>query len=172
MQVLHDLGIEGKLLAVNIGAFLVVLYLLARFFFRPFGQFLAERAERIKAQMAEAEAAREQAQRDLQAMAEQHRQMQEELAREADKQRQAARVEAKQIVAEANRLASERKRQAEEQLEREVAEARQELRAQTAGLATDIARRALARALGPDERQQSVETALRYVEQLAEQESN
>jgi F-type H+-transporting ATPase subunit b len=172
LEILKELGIAAGPLVVNVLAFLLVMYLLAKFFFRPFGQFLADRAAHIKAQMSEAEAAREQAQHDLQAMAERHKQMQEDLAREAEKQRQAARDEAKQIMDEANRLANERKRHAEEQLARDVAAARQELRAQTAGLATDIARRALDRALGPDERQQSVETALRYVEQLAEQENN
>ena len=171
-QILQNFSIELGPLVVNLLAFLLVMWLLAKYFFRPFGQFLTDRAAHIKAQMSEAEAAREQAQRDLEVMAERHRQMEGDLAREAEKQRQAARDEAKAIVNEANRLATERKRHAEEALARDVAAARQALRAETAGLATDLARRALDRTLGPDERQQSVETALRYVEQLSEQENN
>ena len=172
MQLLHDLGIDLRVLIVNIGAFLLVLYLLTRFFFRPFGAFLGQRAQHLQDQMSEAETAREQARSDLAEMAERNKQIQEDITREAERQRQAARLEADKIVEEANRLARERKRHAEEQLQRDVAEARQELRAETAGLATDLARRALARALGPAEREQSVEAAIRHVEQLAEQDSN
>lgn len=171
-DILKELGIEPRLLAVNIAAFLLILWLLAKFFFRPFGKFLEQRAQRIKDQMSEAEKAREQAKQELAEMAERNRQIQEDLAREAERQRQASREEADRILAEANRLARERKRHGEEQLLRDISQARQDLRAHTAGIATDIARRALSRALGPTERQDSVEAAVRYVEQLAEQESN
>jgi F0F1-type ATP synthase membrane subunit b/b' len=172
VQLLQDLGIDFKSLAINFGAVLLILWLLSKLFFRPFGQLLSERGEHIRQQLAEAEAARKQAKQDMAEMAERHRQAEEDLAREVEKQRQAAREEAQKIMEEANRLARERRRHAEEQLQREVAEARQHLRAETAGLATDLAHRALARALGPAEREQSVEAAVRLVEQLAEQESN
>ena len=172
MQLLHELGIEGRVLAINIGAFVVVLILLSRFFFRPFGEFLSERAKHLQDQMSEAEKAREQAKAELAEMAAHHREVQEDLTREADRQRQAAREEADKIVSEANRLARERKRHAEDELQRDVAAARQELRAHTADLATDIARRALSRALGPAELQASVENAVLHIEQLAQQESN
>jgi F-type H+-transporting ATPase subunit b len=170
--ILHDLGIQPRLLVVNVAAFLLILWLLKRFFFGPFGKFLDDRAQRIKEQLSEADQAREQARQDLVAMAERHRQVQEDLARELERQRQTAREEAERIVAEAHRLAQERKRHAEEQLEREAEQAAQELRAHTADLATDIARRALSRALGPVERQASVEAAVRHIEQLAQQERN
>ncbi len=172
MQLLHDLGIDFRVLIINLGAFVVVLILLTRFFFRPFGRFLSDRARHLQDQMSEAERARAQAKQELAEMDARHQQVQEDLAREADRQRQAAREEAQKIMDEANRLARERKRHAEDELHRDVTVARQELRAHTADLATDIARRALARALGPDERQTSVEAAVRHIEQLAQQESN
>ncbi len=172
MQLLHDLGIDVKSLVINFAAVLLILGLLSRFFFRPFGKFLSDRAEHIRQQMSEAAAAREQAKRDLEEMAQRHRQAEEELAREVETQRQAARAEAQQIVAEARRLAEERRRQAEEQLRREVEQARRQLRAETAGLASDLARRALARTLGPQVRHDSVEAALRQVEQLAERDGS
>lgn len=172
MQLLHDLGIDIKSLVINFAAVLLILGLLSRFFFRPFGKFLSDRAEHIRQQLSEAEAAREQARRDLEEMAQRHREAEEELAREVEKLRQAARAEAQQIVAEANRLAGERSRHAAEQLRRETEEARRQLRAEAAGLAADLARRALAGALGPEARRASLEAAIRQVEQLAEQDAN
>lgn len=168
MELLHDLGIEPLVLLVNMVAFVLVLLLLTKLFFRPFGKLMAERGERIEQEMAEAEQARQQAEQELEKIAEQRTSLAEELAQEAEQRRQQAREEARQILEETRQAAQRNREYAAEQIEREKQATRVELRGETAELVTEITRRALARSLGPEEREQSVEAAIRLVEELAD----
>lgn len=171
-ELFHELGIEPRLLAVNVAAFLLVLFLLAKYFFRPFGLFLKERAEHIEAQVTEAEKARRDAEAQVEAVRREQEEMRERLAAEAEAYRREARQEAQRITAEASRSARERLQRAEEDLERQRQKLREELRAETAGLASLIARKALTLSLGAEERQESVEAAIRRVEELAKESRN
>jgi F-type H+-transporting ATPase subunit b len=172
VELLHELGIDFRVLAVNVVAFLVVAYVLNRFFFRPFGEFLAQRRARIEEQMTEAERARQQGQQALAEMAASREAMRQQMTQEVEEQRRLAQEDARQIMTAAQQAAQQRREQAEQLLQREMREAREQLRGETAALAADIARRALARSLGPEEREASVEAAVRQVEQLAERELN
>lgn len=171
MEILEQLGIDGRVLAVNAAAFLLVLYLLNRFFFKPFAGFLQERNERIRQQMTEAEQAREEARRERERLAAEQERQWAEFKRQAEEQRRQAQEEARRIVEEAHRQAQESLRRAEEKIAREEAALRHGLRAETAALAAGIARKALEQTLGPEERARSVENAIRQIEQLAEQSS-
>ncbi len=171
MEIFEQLGIDGRVLAVNAAAFLLVLYLLNRLFFKPFAGFLLERSERIRQQMTEAEQAREEARQERERMAAEQERQRAEFKRQAEEQRRLAQEEARRIVEQAHRAAQERRRHAEEKIARQEAALRQALRAETAALATGIARKALEETLGPEDRAKSVENAVRQVEQLAEQSS-
>ncbi|NLJ37074.1 MAG: ATP synthase F0 subunit B, partial [candidate division WS1 bacterium] len=53
-SVLDQLGIQGGALLVNIVGFLLLLYLMRRVAFKPVGDFMQQRADRIKADLTEA----------------------------------------------------------------------------------------------------------------------
>jgi len=172
VQLLHDLGIDFRVLLVNALAFLVVLYLLTRFFFRPFGTFLEERRSAIQQQMSEAEQARKDAAAQVETMRAEQQTARDQLAREAEAFRKQAREEAQKIVADAHQAALERKDQAEADLARQREELEQALSAETAALAGDMARKALTLSLLPQDQDSAVEAALGRVEQLSRENPN
>ncbi len=171
-EIFHELGIEPRLLAVNAAAFLLVLYLLAKYFFGPFGKFLKERADHIQVQVSEAEKARHDAEAQVEAVRREQDELRERMEQEAEEARRTARQEAQKITAEASRTARERLQRAEEDLERQREKLREELRTETAGLASLIARKALSLSLGPQDREQSIEAAISRVEDLAKENPN
>lgn len=65
MEVLAKLGIDWKLLAAQAVNFLVLLWLLKRFAYRPILSYLDERAKKIEQGLADAEAARTKLQSSL-----------------------------------------------------------------------------------------------------------
>ena len=167
MQVLHELGINAHLLIVNALAFLLVLYLLTRLFFQPFGAFLEQRRAAIEKQMTEAEQARRDAAQEMADLRAEQQAAREQFAREAEAVRKEARGEAQKIVSAAHQAARERRDQTEQDLARQREALRQELGAQTAMLATEIARKALTLSLRPQDQESATEAAVRQVEDLA-----
>jgi F-type H+-transporting ATPase subunit b len=136
--------IDWWTLALQTINFLVVVWLLSRFLYRPVQRIIAEReaASRKAAQEAEAKAeAAETTRKDYEekraALAEAERKRDAELHAEVEKERQAmleaARKEATELVDDARA-----------RIERERAEALEALRDRIAGLAEDLAAKALA----------------------------
>lgn len=59
MEILHNIGVDGRILLAQIVNFLVLLFVLQRFVYRPLLAFLDERARKIEQGLKDAEAARE-----------------------------------------------------------------------------------------------------------------
>jgi F-type H+-transporting ATPase subunit b len=171
MEVLHELGIEWRLMVVNIVGFVILLALLKKFAFGPIGDILAERERAVEADIEEAERAKEMALADKRAM-------EEELAKLDD--------QADAIVADAEKQAEQRRQElierAREQSQQIVAEgernvelatdrARAQLRQETAQIAVEVSERALREAL--DEQRQSalVDAFITDIEQIAGREA-
>lgn len=57
MEALHNLGIDGKLLLAQVVNFLVLLFILRKFAYRPMLEFLEKRTARIEKGIRDAEAA-------------------------------------------------------------------------------------------------------------------
>lgn len=57
MEALHNLGIDGKLLLAQVVNFLVLLFILRKFAYRPMVEFLEKRTARIEKGIRDAEAA-------------------------------------------------------------------------------------------------------------------
>jgi F-type H+-transporting ATPase subunit b len=171
-EIFKELGIEPRLLLVNLIAFLAVMYLLTKFFFKPFGTFLTERAEHIRQQVSEAEQARKDAEAQVEQVRQEQQAARDKLAQEAEEFRRQARAEAQKIVADANRTARERREAAEAELERRRLQLEEDLRVQTATLATDIARKALVLSLRPEDQAATVEAAVSRVQDLAQGSQN
>jgi F-type H+-transporting ATPase subunit b len=147
-------------LIIQLVNFLILLVVLYRFLYRPLMTTLADRATAISQQLAEAQAAREEAHRQLadfetrlrasQAEAQQAR---EQVLREAAAMRERLTAEAR---AEAGRLIET----AQTQIAQEVRRARSELRQEVGGLAVQIAERLIRRSLREEDQQRLVQEAL------------
>jgi F-type H+-transporting ATPase subunit b len=124
---------------------LVLIWLLARFLFRPVAGIIAQRRQAAEAMLAEAAAARARAQATEQEVAQQR----QALTEEANRIRAAAHTDAEAdrnaISAQARAEAAEARREVEADLERTRARQEKELRDRAGVLAVDIARRLLAR---------------------------
>jgi F-type H+-transporting ATPase subunit b len=171
MEVLHELGIEWRVMVVNLAGFLVLLALLKKFAFGPIGNILAEREREVAADIEEAERAKEMALADK-------RSVEDELAKLDDR--------AAAIIADAEQSAEERRQEliqrAEEQSQQIVAEgersvevatarAREQLRRETAEIAVEVSERALREALNEQRQAALVDAFIEDIERVAAQKS-
>jgi F-type H+-transporting ATPase subunit b len=150
----------NRSLLVQVVNFLILLAVLYRFAYKPLVATLEARSTAIKQQLAEAQAAREAAQRQLaefeQRLAEaqaEAREVRERALREAAEARERLTGEARQ---EAVRLLAEARRE----IDQSVRRAREELRAEVGGLAVEIAERLIQRSLRGEDHQRLVQEAL------------
>ncbi len=93
MEALHNLGIDGKLLLAQVVNFLILLFILRKFAYRPMLEFLEKRTARIEQGIKDAEAAGKRL---------------EEAARKEEKMLVQAREEARSLVAKAEIAAEKR----------------------------------------------------------------
>ncbi len=155
-----NLNVTILIQAIN---FLILIFLLSKFLFKPLTTFLADRSAGIQKSLAEAKAAHEEAakaQADYQA---QMREAQREIAAireqgqrdvEAERQRllQVSREEAERLVA-----------QAKAEIETETKRAKASLREEAADMVVAAAERLLGRTMGGDDQQRLAE---QYVREL------
>ena len=151
-------------LGVQLVSFLLLLAVLYKLMYRPLLGALEGRSAAIQQQLAEAQAAREEAQRALGAMEERIRAAQaeahalrERALREAAELRERLSTEARQ---EATRLIEG----AQAQVSQEVRRARAELRAEVGVLATQIAERLIRKSLNDEDHQRLLREALAQIE--------
>jgi F-type H+-transporting ATPase subunit b len=151
-------------LGVQLVSFLLLLAVLYKLMYRPLLAALEGRTTAIQQQLAEAQAAREEAQRALGAM--------EERIRAAQAEAQALRERALREAAELrDRLSAEARQEAtrliegaQAQVSQEVRRARAELRAEVGGLATQIAERLIRKSLNDEDHQRLLREALARIE--------
>jgi len=155
-----NLNVTILIQAIN---FLILIFLLSKFLFKPLTTFLADRSAGIQKSLAEAKAAHESAVKAQSEHQAQMREAQREIAAireqgqrevEAERQRliQASREEAERLVA-----------QARAEIETETARAKASLRDEAADLAVAAAARLLGRTMGGDDQKRLAE---QYVGEL------
>jgi F-type H+-transporting ATPase subunit b len=151
-------------LGVQLISFLLLLAVLYKLMYRPLLGALEGRTSAIQQQLAEAQAAREEAQRERVAMEERIRAahaeaqtLRERALREAAELRERLGAEARQ---EAARLVEA----AQAQVAQDVRRARAELRAEVGALATQIAERLVRKSLTDEDHQRLVRDALARIE--------
>lgn len=170
-KLFHDLGIEPRVILVNIIGFLVLLGLLRRYFFGPMRQFLADRQQRISGEWDNAEEARQQAETKL---SELDRRTEEIIgkARQAAQQAKAeVQTEAQRIVEAAHQQARERERRAAEAISRQTQEAMAEARDELAALSAEVAEQVLRRSLDEPGQRALLDAAIADIEQMAQSET-
>jgi F-type H+-transporting ATPase subunit b len=137
---------------VELAAFLLLFYLLARFVIPPINRAMTNRQEAIRNQFAELEEAKA----DARAAEERFKAQTADARKQAGKIREEAREQGDQIVAEAREQAQlEAKRIVDHghaQLEAERKQALHSLRAEVGTLATELASRIVGESLEDDER--------------------
>jgi F-type H+-transporting ATPase subunit b len=147
METLNSLGINVTAVLWHAVNFLILLFVLQRFLYRPIIRILDERSTRIRDSLAQAEAIRAETAR----LEEESRSILEEGRREGQQILAQANRNAEQIMAEARRQAqAEGERlieRARTELARERDQAFQELRHQVADLAVAAAGRVVRRSL-------------------------
>jgi F-type H+-transporting ATPase subunit b len=160
MDILKTLGIDGWAFVWHIINFLVLIYLLSRFLYRPITQMLNERSRRIE----ESLAAAERAQADV-ARADRER---EELLTTTRREIQDMMAQAQQV---ADRIQSEARTNAQQEAQRIIDRAQQEaqaerdqamaeLRREVASLAVQAAERIISQRLDGPAQQQLIEEFL------------
>jgi F-type H+-transporting ATPase subunit b len=137
---------------VELAAFLLLFWLLARFVIPPINRAMIRRQESIRAEFAEAK----QAQRDAREAEDKFKAQTADARKQAGKIREEAKEQGDQIVAEAREQAQvEAKRIVDHghaQLEAERKQALHSLRAEVGTLATELASRIVGESLEDDER--------------------
>ncbi|CAA9551600.1 MAG: hypothetical protein AVDCRST_MAG73-2858 [uncultured Thermomicrobiales bacterium] len=157
------LGINGWNLAIQLGAFIIFLYLLNRFALKPILRVLDQRRE----QVAESMAAAERMQAELQATAARNEQVLAEARREAQgivvNAREVSEATLARAREEAGKQADEYLTRAGETLRQETETARQQLRQEVADLAVMAASRIVRKELDPASQSRLIQETLAEV---------
>jgi len=155
------LGINGSALIVQLLAFLILVFLLGRYAYRPIVNALDQRSERVRASMEQADRIERQLAetetRNQQIMTEARREAQQIIA-------QAREVGARQIAQARDAAREEADKQLQlslAQLRAEEQRAKQELRQQYADLVIRAASRVVRQELDPQKHLQLIESTLR-----------
>lgn len=154
MEILTNFGIQPVLLLAQIVNFLIILFLLKKFFYKPIIKALENRKKRIAESLANAQTIEE----NLAKTKESTAKILEEAKVSAQDIMSQAHQEAQRIadlaVAEARKLAQETQITAEAQIETQKQVMRQELRQEILQLVVEVVQKVLARTLTSRERRQ------------------
>jgi F-type H+-transporting ATPase subunit b len=151
-------------LGVQLVSFLLLLAVLYKLMYRPLLGALEGRSAAIQQQLAEAQAAREEAQRALGAMEERIRVAQAEAQALRERALREAAELRERLSAEARQEAARLIEGAQAQVSQEVRRARAELRAEVGVLATQIAERLIRKSLNDEDHQRLLREALARIE--------
>ena len=151
MDALRPLGIDPALLIAYLINFVILLFLLRLFLYRPVLNMLAERRQKIQESLEQADKVRQEAQvqrADFQRELEDARKTSQEAAaraaQETEKMREA-------ILVEARKEAEQIREQARQQVDVERQQAMGELQRQVADLAVDLTRKVIGQTVAVDE---------------------
>lgn len=160
MDILDQFGIQPVLLAAQIVNFLIILFVLKRFFYKPIVKMLDDRRKRIEESLQNADLIEEKLQKT-----------EEKTAEILDKSRSQAQDIISQAKIEAQRIfdeATKESREAGEQIlslarleiAKEKETMKQELEKETMALITDVVQKVLGKTLKPSEKQNLTQKAV------------
>jgi F-type H+-transporting ATPase subunit b len=154
LDALRPLGIDPALLIAYLINFVILVFLLRLFLYRPVLNMLGERRQRIRESLEEADKVRQQAQvqrTEFQRELEEARRTSQEAAARAAEETEKMR---EGILAEARKEAEQIREQAHQQLEVERQQVMAELRRDVVDLAVELTRRVVGETLAVDEQAQ------------------
>jgi F-type H+-transporting ATPase subunit b len=150
----------NRSLIIQVINFLILLVVLYKFVYKPLLGTLESRSAAIKQQLAEAQAARESAQRQLAEFEAKLTASQAEAQAVRDRALREAAELRERLTAEARREASHLVESARAEIEQDVRRARADLRREVAGLAVNIAERLIQRNVQAEDQERLVQEAL------------
>ena len=154
MEALRPLGIDPALLVAYLINFVILLFLLRLFLYRPILNMLEERKTRISQALAQADKVRQQAdvqRADFQRELEDARKSSQEAAKRAAEETEKMR---EGILVEARKTADQLKEQAKQQIDVERQQVMTEMRQQVVDLAVDLTRKVIGETVVVDEQAQ------------------
>jgi F-type H+-transporting ATPase subunit b len=154
----------NRSLVIQLVNFLILLAVLYKLLYRPLLATLESRTSAISGQLAEAQAAREEARRQLLELEERVRAAQAEAQAVRERAVREAAETRERLTAEARQEATRLLQTAHDQVAQEVRRARADLRAEVGGLATQVAERLIRKSLTDDDHQRLVREALARIE--------
>ena len=170
MEVLEQLGIEWRMMVVNLAGFLLLLALLKKFAFGPIGQVLGERASTVEATIDDAERAKQMALADKRAMDEELAKLDERAGQIVSTAEQRAEEKRREILKRAEEQSHQILAEGERSVERAAEEARAQLRRETAEIAVGISERALRESLDEERQAALVDAFIAEIERIATEE--
>jgi F-type H+-transporting ATPase subunit b len=154
LDALRPLGIDPALLIAYVINFVILLFLLRLFLYRPILSMLGERRQKIQESLAQADKVRQEAevqqagfQRELEEARKSSQEAAARAAQETEKMREA-------ILAEARKEGEQIREQAHRQIEVERQQAMEELQRQVGDLAVELTRKVIGETVTVDERAQ------------------
>ena len=151
-------------LVVQLFNFLLLLVVLYKFAYTPLLGALESRSSAIKQQLAEAQGARESAQRQLTEFEAKLTASQAEAQAVRDRALREAAELRERLTAEARQEAGRLVERARAEIEQDVRRARAELRREVAGLAVTIAERLIQKNVQPEDQERLVQDALAHLD--------
>jgi F-type H+-transporting ATPase subunit b len=171
-SILHDLGIEPGALLMNGISFIVLLWLMARFMFKPVGSFMEQRRARIHQTLDEADAERQKAAAERADVQSQRGTLMQQASEAAEQHRRQAAEEADRLRAAAREQARETERIAHAATQREADEVAGQLRSEVGVAAAAMSRRILAQTLTGERHNALLEQFIADVEAMAAREQD
>ena len=164
MEIIRNFGIQPVLLLAQIVNFLIILYLLQKFFYKPIVKLLEQRKKRIEESLKNADLIEEKLKKTQEQSA--------QILAEAQKNSQAliasAKGESEKIISQAT---LEARKQLEEivnasqvQIEAQRKQMQKQLEKETLNLVVEVVRKVLERTLKPKERQDLTTKAVSEIE--------
>ena len=164
MEIIRNFGIQPVLLLAQIVNFLIILFLLQKFFYKPIVKLLKDRKRRIEESLKNADLIEEKLKKTQEQSA--------QILAEAQKNSQAliasAKGESEKIISQANH---EARKQLEEivgasqiQIEAQRIQMQKKLEKDTLNLVVDVVKKVLSRTLKPKERQDLTTKAISEIE--------
>ena len=164
MEIVRNFGIQPVLLLAQIVNFLIILYLLTRFFYKPIVKLLEQRKRRIEESLKNADLIEEK----LQKTQEKSAQILEEAQKNSQSLIADAKRESEKIISQAT---LEARKQLEEivgasqvQIEAQRKQMQKQLEKETLNLVVEVVKKVLSRTLKPKERQDLTAKAVSEIE--------
>ena len=164
MEIIRNFGIQPVLLLAQIVNFLIILYLLQKFFYKPIVKLLEQRKKRIEESLKNADLIEEK----LKKTQEQSVQILAEAQKNSQALIASAKGESEKIISqatlEARKQLEEILTQSQVQIEAQRKQMQKQLEKETLNLVVEVVRKALERTLKPKERQDLTTKAVSEIE--------
>lgn len=168
MEILKEFGINPVLLIAQIINFLIILYVLKRFLYKPVLTTLQNRQKQIKTSLDQVEEARQL----LEKASDREKEMLKRAQTEAKKMLEETLTQKNQIIAEAETAAKDQTKKiisdAKKQIELETKEAQRKLTIEASGMVVEFLQKSIAQIFNEEDQQKVIKKALEKIKKRSD----